>query len=146
MVSIKIVNLSGHAIPTCQTPQSAGMDLHAHLETEMLLGAGERMLIPTGLCIELPTGFEAQVRPRSGLAFNHGITVLNSPGTIDSDYRGEIKVLLINHGSATFSIHNGDRIAQLIVAEYSTVHWLETSSLSDTERGQGGYGSTGKTL
>ncbi len=102
------------------------------------------MLIPTGLFIELPEGYEAQVRPRSGLALKHGITVLNSPGTIDADYRGEIKVLLINHGQEDFTINDGERIAQLVVAQHATVSWVETNSLSDTLRGEGGYGSSGK--
>jgi dUTP pyrophosphatase len=102
------------------------------------------MLIPTGLFIELPEGYEAQVRPRSGLALKHGITVLNSPGTIDADYRGEIKVLLINHGAETFEINDGERIAQLVVAQHATIVWQETSTLTNTERGEGGYGSSGK--
>jgi dUTP pyrophosphatase len=144
MTKVQIKNLSKHPLPKYQTALSAGMDLHANLEESISLKNGERALIPTGLFIELPQGYEAQVRPRSGLALKHGITVLNSPGTIDADYRGEIKVLLINHGSETFEINDGERIAQLVVAQHATVTWQETSTLSNTERGEGGYGSSGK--
>ena len=144
MTNVQIKNLSKHPLPKYQTALSAGMDLHANLEESISLKNGERALIPTGLFIELPQGYEAQVRPRSGLALKHGITVLNSPGTIDADYRGEIKVLLINHGSETFEINDGERIAQLVVAQHATVTWQETSTLSNTERGEGGYGSSGK--
>src|SRR5688572_21971047 len=119
------------------------MDLRANLQEKAVLKCGERSLIPTGLFIELPIGYEAQIRPRSGLAFKHGITVLNSPGTIDADYRGELKVLLINHGSEAFTINNGERIAQMIIARHETVQWQEAESLSETERGAGGYGHTG---
>ena len=121
------------------------MDLHANLTEPVVLEPQARMLIPTGLFIELPEGYEAQVRPRSGLALKHGITVLNSPGTIDADYRGEVKVLLINHGQDAFTIQNGERIAQMVIAQHATVQWVETQSLSNTERGEGGYGSTGLT-
>lgn len=144
MINVQIKNLSKHPLPKYQTALSAGMDLHANLEESISLKNGERALIPTGLFIELPEGYEAQVRPRSGLALKHGITVLNSPGTIDADYRGEIKVLLINHGSETFEINDGERIAQLVVAQHATVSWQETSTLNNTERGEGGYGSSGK--
>ncbi len=144
MTNVQIKNLSKHPLPKYQTALSAGMDLHANLEESISLKNGERALIPTGLFIELPEGYEAQVRPRSGLALKHGITVLNSPGTIDADYRGEIKVLLINHGSETFEINDGERIAQLVVAQHATVKWQETSTLNNTERGDGGYGSSGK--
>jgi len=144
MTTLKINNLSKHPLPKYQTPLSAGMDIHANIEAPISLKKGERMLIPTGLFIELPEGYEAQVRPRSGLALKHGITVLNSPGTIDADYRGEIKVLLINHGADDFIINDGERIAQLVVAQHAIVTWQETSALSDTERGDGGYGSSGK--
>ena len=144
MINVQIKNLSKHPLPKYQTALSAGMDLHANLEESISLKNGERALIPTGLFIELPEGYEAQVRPRSGLALKHGITVLNSPGTIDADYRGEIKVLLINHGSETFEINDGERIAQLVVAQHATVKWQETSTLNNTERGDGGYGSSGK--
>ena len=119
------------------------MDLHANIEDAISLIPGTRILIPTGLFIELPEGHEAQIRPRSGLALKHGITVLNSPGTIDADYRGEIKVLLINHGQETFEIQNGERIAQMIVAKYERVIWEISTELNTTERGAGGYGSTG---
>ena len=144
MLNVKIRNESGNPLPAYQTGSSAGMDLHAFLETPMVLNPGERKLVPTGLFIELPDGFEAQIRPRSGLALKHGITVLNSPGTIDADYRGEIKVLLINHGSEPFEIHNADRIAQMIVASHETVKWEVGTDLSETARGEGGYGSSGK--
>jgi dUTP pyrophosphatase len=144
MINVQIKNLSKHPLPKYQTALSAGMDLHANLEQSISLKSGERMLIPTGLFIELPEGYEAQVRPRSGLALKHGITVLNSPGTIDADYRGEIKVLLINHGAETFEINDGERIAQLVVAQHATIVWQETSTLTNTERGEGGYGSSGK--
>jgi dUTP pyrophosphatase len=144
MINVQIKNHSKHPLPKYQTALSAGMDLHANLEQSISLKSGERMLIPTGLFIELPEGYEAQVRPRSGLALKHGITVLNSPGTIDADYRGEIKVLLINHGAETFEINDGERIAQLVVAQHATVSWQETSTLTNTERGEGGYGSSGK--
>jgi dUTP pyrophosphatase len=144
MINVQIKNHSKHPLPKYQTALSAGMDLHANLEQSISLKSGERMLIPTGLFIELPDGYEAQVRPRSGLALKHGITVLNSPGTIDADYRGEIKVLLINHGAETFEINDGERIAQLVVAQHTTVVWQETSTLTNTERGEGGYGSSGK--
>lgn len=144
MTTVKINNTSKHPLPKYQTALSAGMDIHANIDAPLSLQKGERMLIPTGLYIELPEGYEAQVRPRSGLALKHGITVLNSPGTIDADYRGEIKVLLINHGSEDFLIQDGERIAQLVVAQHTTVTWQQSTSLSDTQRGEGGYGSSGK--
>jgi dUTP pyrophosphatase len=145
MCTVKIINQSSHPNPAYQTELSAGMDLHANIEESISLTPGARMLIPTGLFIELPKGYEAQVRPRSGLALKHGITVLNSPGTIDADYRGEIKVLLINHGQETFEIQNGERIAQMVVAKHAVVQWANTTELNVTERGDGGYGSTGLT-
>ncbi|MFM6952333.1 MAG: dUTP diphosphatase [Bacteroidota bacterium] len=145
MLAVNIINQSQHPLPKYQTALSAGMDLHANLTEPVVLEPQARMLIPTGLFIELPEGYEAQVRPRSGLALKHGITVLNSPGTIDADYRGEIKVLLINHGQAPFTIQNGERIAQMVIAQHATVQWNETHTLSNTERGDGGYGSTGVT-
>jgi dUTP pyrophosphatase len=120
------------------------MDLRACVEHPQRLMPGERALIPTGLFIELPLGTEAQVRPRSGLAYKHGVTVLNAPGTIDADYRGELRVLLINHGEESFTIANGERIAQLVVSKHETVAWQETDSLTESGRGEGGYGSTGK--
>jgi dUTP pyrophosphatase len=145
MCTVKIINQSSHPNPAYQTELSAGMDLHANLQEAITLNPQERALIPTGLFFELPKGYEAQVRPRSGLALKHGITVLNSPGTIDADYRGEIKVLLINHGQETFEIQNGERIAQMVVAQHAVVQWDNTTELNVTERGDGGYGSTGLT-
>jgi dUTP pyrophosphatase len=130
-------------LPSYATMQSAGLDLMAALQGEVTLAPGERRLIPTGLAIALPAGFEAQVRPRSGLALKHGITVLNSPGTIDADYRGEVQVLLINHGQAPFVIRRGDRIAQMVVAPVTQIAWNTVDRLDETERGSGGYGSTG---
>jgi dUTP pyrophosphatase len=142
--TIKIKNLSKHPLPKYQTALSAGMDLHANIDQPITIQPGQREIISTGLFIELPEGYEAQIRPRSGLAFKHGITVLNSPGTIDADYRGEIKVLLINHGQSSFDINDGERIAQMVIAEYASIQWEETTQLNDTERGEGGYGSSGK--
>ncbi|MFP4313206.1 MAG: dUTP diphosphatase [Alphaproteobacteria bacterium] len=136
-------NAVGLKLPTYATEQSAGMDLSAALEEAIELGAGERALVPTGLAIALPRGFEAQIRPRSGLAIKHGVTVLNTPGTIDADYRGEIKVVLINHGKEPFIIERGMRIAQMVVERFETVSWNVVKNLDDTERGEGGFGSTG---
>jgi dUTP pyrophosphatase len=133
----------GLQLPSYATAGSAGMDLTAALEEAIEIGAGERALIPTGLSIALPEGFEAQIRPRSGLAVKHGITVLNTPGTIDADYRGEIKVILINHGQAAFTVERGMRIAQMVVERFEHVKWDVVSTLDDTERGEGGFGSTG---
>lgn len=134
----------GLKLPTYATKQSAGMDLTAALEEAFDIGPGERALIPTGLAIALPEGFEAQIRPRSGLAINHGVTVLNSPGTIDADYRGEIKVILINHGQDAFTVQRGMRIAQMVVERYTQVNWGVVADLeSETERGESGFGSTG---
>jgi dUTP pyrophosphatase len=144
MLLVKIINHSGNPLPQYQTSHSAGMDLHANLSEPILLSPGERKLIPTGLIIELPEGHEAQIRPRSGLALKHGVTVLNSPGTIDADYRGEIKVLLINLGEEAFEIANGERIAQMIIARHETVKWMMADQLTETARGTGGYGSSGK--
>ncbi|MCU0421504.1 MAG: dUTP diphosphatase [Bacteroidia bacterium] len=141
---INIINTSANSLPAYETAHAAGMDLKANLQDEVIINPGMRELIPTGLFIELPVGYEAQVRPRSGLALKYGITVLNSPGTIDADYRGEIKVLLINHGNEPFIVRQGDRIAQLIVSAHETVQWHLTNELSASERGAGGYGSTGK--
>lgn len=133
----------GLNLPTYATEHSAGMDLTAALEEAVEIGPGERMLIPTGLSIAIPDGYEAQIRPRSGLALKHGVTVLNSPGTIDADYRGEIGVLLINHGSEPFTVERGMRIAQMVVERHSVVTWEVVESLDDTARGDGGFGSTG---
>ena len=142
-MEVRIINRSRHPLPQYETVQSAGMDLRAQLDQPVELQVGQRALIPTGLFIALPAGFEAQVRPRSGLAAKFGVTVLNSPGTIDADYRGEIKVLLINHGESNFIISDGDRIAQLVIASYTQAVWTPVESLDDTERGAGGFGSTG---
>ncbi len=141
---VKIRNTSTHALPAYETASSAGMDLRANIEGNITIKPFERKLIPTGLFIELPVGFEAQIRPRSGLALKHGITVLNSPGTIDADYRGEIKVLLINFSQEDFVVENGQRIAQMIIAKHETIQWEEADVLTETERGSGGYGHTGK--
>lgn len=141
---VNIINKSGNFLPSYETLASAGMDLRAHLpDGDVILKPMERYLIPTGLYVEIPVGFEAQVRPRSGLALKHGITVLNSPGTIDADYRGEIKVLLINFSASDFNIASGDRIAQMIISKHEQVAWNEVELLGETVRGAGGYGHTG---
>lgn len=142
-MKINIINQSKHALPAYETIASAGMDLRANLELPEVLQPMDRMLISTGLFIELPVGFEAQIRPRSGLAFKFGVTIVNSPGTIDADYRGEIKVLLINLSKDEFIIGDGDRIAQMVIAKHEKAEWVETTQLSTTERGAGGYGHTG---
>ena len=142
-MTIRIINKSTNLLPAYQTESSAGMDLCADLTGQVVLKPMERFLIPTGLFVELPVGFEAQIRPRSGLALKHGITILNSPGTVDADYRGEIKVLLINFSDLNFSVNHGDRIAQMIIARHEKVTWEEVELLSDTGRGAGGYGHTG---
>lgn len=141
---VKVINKSKNQLPGYETVHSAGMDLRADLEATVVLNPMERKLIPTGLYIELPEGFEAQIRPRSGLAYKHGISIVNSPGTIDADYRGEIKVLLVNLSTEAFEINTGDRIAQMIVARHEKVSWEEAEILNDTTRGAGGYGHTGK--
>jgi dUTP pyrophosphatase len=143
-MKIKIVNQSQHELPKYATPASAGVDLRANLDEEIVLESMERVLIPTGLFMEIPEGYEAQVRPRSGLALKHGIGVLNSPGTIDADYRGEIKVILVNLSKEAFSIQNGERIAQLVIAAHEQAEWLEVEELEASTRGAGGFGSTGK--
>jgi dUTP pyrophosphatase len=142
-MNIRIINRSKNSLPGYETIHSAGMDLRADLESSVRLNPMERKLIPTGLHIELPEGFEAQIRPRSGLAFKNGISIVNSPGTIDADYRGEIKVLLINLSTEPFEINTGDRIAQMIVAKHEKVDWHEVEVLNETSRGAGGYGHTG---
>lgn len=142
-MKIEIINKSSHPLPAYETSASAGMDLRAHLEEPISLKPMERKLIPTGLFIELPLGFEAQIRPRSGLAFKFGISIVNSPGTIDADYRGEIKVLLVNLSQEDFQIQNGDRIAQMVIAKHEKAEWEQVDELSETERGAGGYGHTG---
>jgi dUTP pyrophosphatase len=144
MQQVKIINKSDLPLPQYQTEFSAGMDIPANLESSITLQPGERQLIPTGLFLEIPPGYEVQIRPRSGLALKHGITVLNSPGTVDADYRGEIQVLLINHGQEPFIISKGDRIAQMVLAKHEVISWEVTSNLNPSERGQGGYGSSGK--
>jgi len=140
---IRIINRSKNSLPAYETTHAAGMDLRADLENTVLLGPLERKLIPTGLHIELPEGFEAQIRPRSGLAFKYGISIVNSPGTIDADYRGEIKVLLINLSNEPFEVNSGDRIAQMIVSRHEKVNWEKVEILNETSRGAGGYGHTG---
>lgn len=140
---VKIKNESGHPLPSYQTEDAAGVDLRAHITEAIVLKPLERTLIPTGLFLEIPKGYEAQVRPRSGLALKLGITVLNTPGTIDADYRGEIKVLLVNLSSEAFTIESGERIAQMVFARYEKATFEEVERLSDTARGTGGYGSTG---
>lgn len=142
-MKVKIVNLSHHQLPEYATPQSAGMDLRANLSEPILLRPMERRLIPTGLYISLPAGFEAQVRPRSGLALKRGITVLNSPGTIDADYRGEIGVILINLSQEDFTVNDGERIAQMVVARHEQAEWSPVQVLDETERGAGGFGHSG---
>ena len=143
-VKVKIINNSRHALPAYETSSSAGMDLRANIDSPIELKPLERSLVPTGLFIELPPGHEAQIRPRSGLAFKNGITILNSPGTIDADYRGEIKIIVVNLSAETFTIHDGDRIAQMIVAKHERVEWEISEELMNTERGSGGFGHTGK--
>ena len=143
-MKVRIVNQSKHDIPSYATPSSAGMDIRANLVESIVLKPLGRTLVSTGLFIELPLGYEAQIRPRSGLAFKHGIGVLNSPGTIDADYRGEIKVILVNLSQENFEIKDGERIAQMIIAKHETIEWEETDTLSETLRGEGGFGHTGK--
>tara|TARA_B100000963_G_scaffold69180_1_gene57615 strand:+ start:475 stop:909 length:435 start_codon:yes stop_codon:yes gene_type:complete len=143
-MKINIINKSSHDLPSYETVASAGMDLRAHIEEDIILKPLERSIIPTGLFMALPTGYEAQVRPRSGLAAKHGLTVLNSPGTIDADYRGEIGVILVNLSNVDFTIKNGERIAQIVIAKHERAEWNPVQSLSETSRGAGGFGSTGK--
>jgi dUTP pyrophosphatase len=143
MKKCNIVNQSNNPLPVYSTEHSAGMDLRAFLPEPYILKPMERALIPTGLFIEVPEGYEAQVRPRSGLAIKNGITVLNTPGTIDADYRGEVKVILINMSHEPFTIQNGDRIAQMVIAKYEKIAWNQEEQLSNTERGTGGFGSSG---
>jgi dUTP pyrophosphatase len=142
-MQIKIINTSNHALPSYETVASAGMDLRAHITENITLQPLERKIVPTGLFLELPLGYEAQVRPRSGLAAKQGITVLNAPGTIDADYRGEVGVILVNLSNEPFTIANGDRIAQMVLAKHERAIWIEAMELSGTERGAGGFGSTG---
>ena len=142
-MTIKIINKSNHDLPHYETEASAGMDLRAHLEDKVILGPLERIIVKTGLFIELPVGYEAQVRPRSGLAAKKGITVLNAPGTIDADYRGEIGVILVNLSKEAFVINDGERIAQLVIAKHERANWENVEILGETDRGEGGFGSTG---
>lgn len=142
-MEIKIINKSAHALPNYETGASAGMDLRANISEPITLQPLERSIVKTGLFIELPVGFEAQVRPRSGLAAKKGITVLNAPGTVDADYRGEIGVILVNLSNEAFTIENGERVAQLVIAKHERAEWVEVEALSDTLRGAGGFGSTG---
>ena len=142
-MKVQIINKSKHQLPACATIQSAGMDLRANLDQPITLAPMQRCLVPTGLYMALPIGFEAQVRPRSGLAIKKGITVLNSPGTIDADYRGEVCVILVNLSTEPFVIEDGERIAQMVIARHEQVAWEEVEVLDDTERGAGGFGHTG---
>ena len=143
MIQVKVINKGKQPLPAYATTQSAGMDLRANIDSPITLKPMERRLIPTGLCIALPKGYEAQVRPRSGLALKHGITVLNTPGTIDADYRGELMVLLINFSAEDFIINAGERIAQMVIARHEQAAFVEVDILDETERGAGGYGHTG---
>lgn len=142
-MKVRIINRSRHPLPAYATPQSAGLDLRANIDSPVTLRPLERRLIPTGLSIALPDGYEAQVRPRSGLALKHGVTLLNTPGTIDADYRGEIGVILVNLSSEDFTVNDGDRIAQMVIARYERTEWEEADTLDVTERGAGGFGHTG---
>lgn len=142
-MKVEIINQSHHPLPAYATEGASGLDLRAYIQENIILPPLQRTLVPTGLYIALPEGLEAQIRPRSGLALKHGLTVLNTPGTIDSDYRGEIKVLLINLSDQTFVIQDGERIAQMVIASYEKIDWLQVTTLSTTTRGTGGYGSTG---
>ena len=143
-MKINIVNRSRHTLPEYATISSAGMDLRANLDTPVVLKPLERSLIPTGIYIQLPIGYEAQIRPRSGLAIKHGISIVNAPGTIDADYRGEIKIILVNLSNENFTIQDGERICQMIIAQHARVEWAEVEELDETERGEGGFGHTGK--
>ena len=142
--NVKIINRSKHPLPAYETPQSAGMDIRANLDAPIVLKPMQRVLVPTGLYIELPVGYEAQMRPRSGLALKKGITLLNTPGTIDADYRGEICIILINFSAEEFTIEDGERIAQMVIARHEQAEWQEVEVLDETERGAGGFGHTGK--
>lgn len=144
ILKVKIINTSSHALPQYETEGSAGMDLRANIEESILLQPFQRMAIPTGLFIELPLGYEAQIRPRSGLSLKTGLSIPNAPGTIDSDYRGEIKVIVANLSNEPITINQGDRIAQMVIAKYEQIQWDEVAQISESERGAGGFGSTGK--
>ncbi len=142
-VEVKIINRSRHELPAYATPLSAGMDVRANLDEPMVIEPFERVLVPTGLFIQLPQGYECQLRPRSGLALKHGITLVNTPGTIDADYRGEIRVILINLSKEAFTVNDGERICQMVVTNYANVSWNQVEDLDDSERGAGGFGHTG---
>lgn len=142
-MKVQIINKSKHPLPAYATLLSAGMDLRANIEAPIHLAPGERILVPTGIFMALPEGYEAQIRPRSGLAAKYGISLLNSPGTIDADYRGEIKAILVNHSTEPFTIEDGERIAQMVIARYERIEWEEVENLSETDRGTGGFGHTG---
>ena len=144
VMKVKIVNNSNNKLPAYSTEYSAGMDIHAFLDKPIILKPFQRKIIPTGLFIELPKGYEAQIRPRSGLAINHGVTILNTPGTIDSDYRGEIGIILINLSDEEFVINNGDRICQMIISRHEKIYWENVEKVNKTRRGKGGFGHTGK--
>lgn len=143
-MKVKVINRSRHELPQYETPQSAGLDIRANVDSPVVLKPLERKLVPTGLYVELPVGYEAQIRPRSGLALKHGISLLNTPGTIDADYRGEIGVIMVNLSNEEFTVNDGDRIAQMVVARHEQVEWQLVETLADSERGEGGFGHTGK--
>lgn len=143
-MKVKVINRSRHELPQYETPQSAGLDIRANVDSPVVLKPLERKLVPTGLYVELPVGYEAQIRPRSGLALKHGISLLNTPGTIDADYRGEIGVIMVNLSNEEFTVNDGDRIAQMVVARHEQVEWQAVETLADSERGEGGFGHTGK--
>ena len=143
-MKVRVINRSKHPLPEYATAAAAGMDLRANLDSPIVLKSLERTLVPTGLFLELPVGTEAQIRPRSGLAFKNGLTVLNSPGTIDADYRGEVKVILVNLSKEDFTINDGERIAQMVIAKHEQAEWVEVQELQESDRGPGGFGSTGK--
>lgn len=143
-MKINVIYSGKHELPQFETLQSAGMDLRANIDEDVVLQPGDRALIPTGIKMALPDGYEAQIRPRSGLAYKHGVTVLNSPGTIDADYRGDVGVLLINHGKEAFVVEDGMRVAQMVIAQYTQFDWNPVEDLNETSRGEGGFGSTGK--
>lgn len=143
-MKVKVINRSRHELPQYETPQSAGLDIRANVDSPVVLKPLERKLVPTGLYVELPVGYEAQIRPRSGLALKHGISLLNTPGTIDADYRGEIGVIMVNLSNEEFTVNDGDRIAQMVVARHEQVELQPVETLADSERGEGGFGHTGK--
>ncbi len=143
-MKVKVINRSKNMLPAYETPLSAGADIRADIDSEIIIGSLERVLVPTGLFFEIEPGYEVQVRPRSGLAAKHGITVLNSPGTIDADYRGEVKVILVNLSNTPYHLQPAERVAQIVIAKCEQIEWVEVDTLSDSERGAGGFGSTGK--